>query len=42
MHLCPDGKCGFQDVNVPINKPQIVAQWFEQCDHNISHVSRPS
>lgn len=40
MHLFLDGNSAFQDVNVPINKAQMVTQWFKQRDNNISHVSR--
>lgn len=40
MHLFLDWNNAFQDVNVPINRAQMVTQWFEQRDNNISHVSR--
>lgn len=42
MHFFLDGNSAFQDVNVPINKTQMVTQWFKQRDNNISYVSRLS
>ena len=42
QHLFPAGRSVFQDDNAHIHRAHVVAQWFDEPDTDVIHMSWPS